>query len=482
MERRLCRVCRGPRSRYNPDSVCAGCARQIATTPRFPLWLWDSLPLRRAFAELDLGAALTIIRTAPGLSQLEFGTLVGWSQSAVGRVEAGQRDSLYDIRRLFQVVDAVGMPREALIPLLLGTPGPEQSEREETDDMDVNRRQFSGGLIGFTAATGLSRIPVPAKVDPVHVRYLRSSVEKLWAKDGIVGGGTLVRDGLYLYHRARRMLDEADYSEATGQQLMSVVGELAVCVGWLAYDADQQNVARELYSEARLLADQSGDHGLAIHALEKMSLQSTYLAHKKGLPGRAREAARLSARATELARHDPSPQLHALLASREALAHAAAGDSQGFMVAITRAWREVDREFTDDAPVWVRFMDSWEITALEGRGRSYLGDHSAAATLYRKSLKATLRPRSSAIYRAGLAAALAGSGDVNGAVAEATVVLTALDTGGVMSPRALARLHPVRQAAARDRQGEQFCAHYDQLGTLSVGDSEAHPRSARWRP
>ena len=119
MERRLCRVCRGLLSRYNPETVCASCARQIATTPRFPLWLWDSLPLRRAFAELDLGAALTIIRTAPGLSQLEFGILVGWSQSAVGRVEAGQRDSLYDIRRLLQVVDAVGMPREALIPLLL---------------------------------------------------------------------------------------------------------------------------------------------------------------------------------------------------------------------------------------------------------------------------------------------------------------------------------------------------------------------------
>jgi len=351
VEKRPCRICRKPLSRYNPDTVCAGCARQIATTPRFPLWLWDSLPLRRAFAELDLGVALTIIRTAPGLSQLQFGNLVGWSQSAVARVEAGQRDSLYDIRRLFEVVDAVGMPREALIPLLLGVSDTEQLEREETDDMGMNRRQFSGGLVGFTAATGPSGIPVPAKVDPVHVRYLRSSVEKLWTRDGIVGGGALARDGLYLYHRARRMLDEADYSEATGRQLMSVVGELAVCVGWLAYDADQQNVARELYSEARLLADQSGDDGLAIRVMEKMSLQSAYLAHKKGLPGRAREAVRLSARATELARHDPSPQLHALLATREAIAHAAVGDSQGFMVAITQAWREVDRGFADDAPV-----------------------------------------------------------------------------------------------------------------------------------
>jgi transcriptional regulator with XRE-family HTH domain len=467
MEKRTCRICRAPLSRYNSEPVCAGCARQIATTPLFPLWLWDSLPLRRAFAELDLGAALTIIRTGPGLSQLEFATMLGWSQSAVARAEAGQRDSLYDLRRLFEVVDAVGMPREALIPLMLGKSGEEQIQREETDDMSMNRRQFSGGLAGLAAAASLSEIPVPTKVDSAHVRYLHSSVEKLWTKDQSVGGGALARDGLYLYHRARRMLDDADYSETTGRQLMSAAGELAICVGWLAYDADNQSLSRELYSEARLLADQSGDDGLAIRAMEKMSLQSAYLAHK-GDTGNAREAVRLSARATELARHDPSPQLHGLLASREAVAHAATGDSQGFTVAITRAWREVDRGFADDAPVWLRFVNSSEIMAQEARGRSYLGDSVAAAALYRRSLEATLGARNSAIYRAGLAAALAASGDVTGAVAEGMVVLSALNTGGVMSPRTLARLHPVRQAAARDRIGEEFCAYYDQIGSLSV--------------
>ena len=467
VEKRTCRICRASLSRYNSESVCAGCVRQIATTPCFPLWLWDSLPLRRAFAELDLGAALTIIRTGPGLSQLEFATLLGWSQSAVARAEAGQRDSLYDIRRLFEVVDAVGMPREALIPLMLGRSGEEQIEREETGDMSMNRRQFGGGLAGLAAVTDPSQIPVPIKVDAAHVRYLHSSVEKLWTKDQSVGGGSLTRDGLYLYHRARRMLDEADYSEATGRQLMSATGELAVCVGWLAHDADDQNLARELYSEARLLADQSGDDGLAIRAMEKMALQSAYLAHK-GYPGGAREAVRLSERATELARHDPSPQLHALLASREAVSHAAVGDRQGFTVAIARAWREVDRGFADDGPVWLRFMNSSEITAREATGRSYLGDFVAAAALYRRSLDATLSPRNGAIYRAGLAAALAASGDVTSAVTEGMIVLPVLNTGGIMSPRTLAWLEPVRRAAARDRTGEEFCAHYDQIGSSPV--------------
>ena len=468
VEKRTCRICRGLLSQYNPEPVCAGCARQIATTPSFPLWLWDSLPLRRAFVDLDLGAALTIIRTASGLSQLEFATLLGWSQSAVARAEAGQRDSLYDLRRLFEVVDAVDMPRETLIPLLLGRSGEEQIEREEADDMGMNRRRFGGGLVSLTAATGMSQIQVPTKVDAAHVRYLHSSIEKLYTKDQSVGGGALARDGLRLYHRARRMLDEADYNEVTGRQLMSAAGELAVCVGWLAYDADDQSLARDLYSEARLLADQSGDGGLAMHAMQLMSLQSVYLARKGGFLGGARDAVRLSERATELARRDPSPQLHALLASREATAHAVAGDKSGFTVAIGRAWREVDRGFADDGPVWLRFVNSSEIATAEARGRLYLGDPAAAAALYRRSLDATLSPRNGAVYRAGLADALAASGDVTGAMAEGRVVLTALDAGGVMSPRTFVHLHSVRRAAAQDRRGEDFCAHYDQVESLSV--------------
>ncbi|MGH3549925.1 MAG: hypothetical protein ACRDQU_17815 [Pseudonocardiaceae bacterium] len=237
----------------------------------------------------------------------------------------------------------------------------------------MNRRQFGGGLASLgVVAAGLSQVQIPTKVDSAHIGYFNASVEKLYAKDQNVGGGALARDGLRLYYRARKMLDEADYSEAAGRQLMSAAGELAVCVGWLAYDASDQTLSRDLYSQARLMADQSGDHGLAIQAMEKMPLQSVNLSQKSGLRGSAREAVRLSERATELARHDPSPQLHALLAAREAIAHAADGDRQGFSVAITRARREVDRGFADGAPAWLRFVTRSEITGHEAKGRSYL--------------------------------------------------------------------------------------------------------------
>jgi hypothetical protein len=221
--------------------------------------------------------------------------MLGWSQSAVARAESGQRDSLYDLCRLFEVVDALDMPREALM--------------------------FGGGLVNLAVAAGLSQVQVPVKiVSAAHIRYFNASVEKLYTKDQSVGGGALARGGLRLYHRVRKMLDEADYGEAVGRQLMTVAGELAVCVGWLAYDASDHALSRALYSQARLLADQSGDHGLAIRAMKKMALHSVNLRRKSGFRVSAREAVRLSRRAPELARHDPSPQLHALLAAREAIA------------------------------------------------------------------------------------------------------------------------------------------------------------------
>ncbi len=248
---------------------------------------------------------------------------------------------------------------------------------------------------------------------------------------------------------------------------MSMAGELAVCVGWLNYDRDDYGRSRELYSEAFLLADQAGDAGLSIRAIEKMSLQSAKMAYRHSNRGFAREAIRLSARAGELARYDASPRLHALLAGREAIACAVAGDSHGFNAAIIRAKREVDRTgFVEDGAVWLRFATASEITIHEAKGRSYLGDLDTAAMLYRDSLKESeLSPRNRANYRAQLAATLALRGDATEAISEGLAVLPALE-GQVASPRTITELRPVRRAA-QDRRDDEFRDRYDALCATS---------------
>jgi DNA-binding XRE family transcriptional regulator len=127
---RICAACRRTRlSRYNRQQVCAPCARAARDTPEpgpvtppWPTWLWGSAPMREVLARCDLGAAVAMFRVAAELSQRELGDLAGWSQGTVSLVETGRRDTLYDIRELLRFADAVTMPREALLPVLLGRP------------------------------------------------------------------------------------------------------------------------------------------------------------------------------------------------------------------------------------------------------------------------------------------------------------------------------------------------------------------------
>jgi transcriptional regulator with XRE-family HTH domain len=224
---RKCRRCDAPLSRYNSDALCAGCAKESPGNTIAPSWWLDSEELRRALSSLDLGAALRIMRLASGLSQLEFAAILGWDQAEVSRAERGQRPTLYDIRRLFEVADAIDMPLAALIPVITGGDHDSPSrQQEEVPGMSMNRRELGGTLLGLAAAVGLSPVQIPAKVDPAHVRYFSAAVDQLYAQDQSIGGGALVRDGLRLYDRARRMLDESDYSEETARQLMVVAASL----------------------------------------------------------------------------------------------------------------------------------------------------------------------------------------------------------------------------------------------------------------
>jgi transcriptional regulator with XRE-family HTH domain len=427
-----------------------------------PRWQWDSAPLRQALADLNPGAALAIVRASAGLSQLELATLLGWDQSRVQRAEKGTRDTLYDIRTLLQVTDTLDMPRAALAPLVLGTP----NAIFEENDVDLTRRQFSEVLGGAALAglfgTGgeLGTVQVPAKVDKAHIHYLRATVDEFYVRDQVVGGAALARGALRQFYRAQRMLGESDYGERTGQELMTAAGELAVCVGWLAYDGGNHNLARHLYGEAMTLADEADDESLAVQVREKMALLAVQRARIEA-SGLARQALRLTGRAGEVARRVPEPRVHSLLASREAIACAVLGDDRGYRHAITRAWREVDRGSGPGDPVWLRFVSSSEIAVAEAKGQVYLGAPAAAVPLYEQSLAdASLSPRNRVNYRAQLAAALAAAGDKAAAVSEGLAVLPALETN-VASPRTLRELAPVR-SVAEETGDEEFCVRYDQ--------------------
>jgi hypothetical protein len=329
---------------------------------------------------------------------------------------------------------------------------------------DLHRREFGETLFELAVAAGLDKIKVPKKADAAHIRYFHATVDKLYRQDQQVGGATLVQSALRQYHRARRILEEADYDERIGVELMTTAGDLAVCAGWLCYDAGNQPFSRQLYSEALLLANEADDDALKIRAMEKMSMQAVFLTHN-GYNTFAREAVRLARHAASLTRGDPSPSLHALLSARQAISYATIGDKRGFNAAITKAWREMDREFNDTIPVWLQFVTRQEISIHEARGQGYLGDQSAAVRLFQESLEnPKLSPRNRANYRAQLATALIRTGDKTSALAQALAVLPDLE-GQVASTRTLRELRPIRIAAeeANETNTAEFCIRYDKI-------------------
>ncbi len=476
---RMCPACRkSVLSRYNKQPLCGPCTRAAKMAPRHedgyaaPAWLWDSGPWRDALARTDLPVALAVFRAASGLSQHELAEITGWSQGTLSFFESGQRRTLYDIQALLRFADAVDMPREALLPLVLGKakavlPDDWVADLALADVMvleeagvDVDRRTFGGVAAGAAAALAFPEIAVPSRVSASHVRYLRTCVDGLCSRDQTVGGAALLRQSLRQWHRARRMLDESDYSEPIGRDLLGVTANLAARAGWLAFDGANVPLARRMYSEALLLAGSGNDPILTAHVLDLSSMLSSYQARADGTRGLAREGLRLADQAADVARHEPVPRLQALIALRRANAASLLGDKHAFRSAITRARQEVDRGAGAGDPEWIRFVDEAEIVGHEARGYMNMGAPDTAVVLHRASLdEPSLSPRNRACARAQLAAALVANGDVSCAISESAAVLPML-SGGVTSIRTLNYLRPVRIAAEK-AAAEEFCARFD---------------------
>lgn len=475
---RLCPACKKTRlSRYNHDPLCAPCMRasQVAPPLAEPVtlaWLWDSMPMREALARVDLAAVVAVFRAAAGLSQHELADIIGWSQSSLSLFESGQRNTLYDIRELLRFTDSVDMPREALMPMVFGqaraalpgawlgdVPLADGDGLDETG-MDLDRRGFATMVTGAAAAVMLPNVPVPARVTASHVRYLKTCAENLSSRDQAIGGGALLKQAVRQWDRARRMLDESDYTEQVGCELLSVTGDLAVTAEWLALDAGNVRLARRMDAEALALAGGLGDSGVIAHVLELSSMLCSHLARSDGGKGLARQGLRLADQAANAAVHEPMPRLHALIALRRASAASLLGDEHAFRTSIGRARSELDRGMSSDDPPWIRFVDEFEIDAQEAVGHSNLGRYSTAIDLHRTSLAGPgVAVRNRVCTRAQLASALAAEGDASPALTEARAVLPVL-ADGVRSVRALNELRLVR-AVAHQVNDEEFCASFD---------------------
>jgi hypothetical protein len=293
-----------------------------------------------------------------------------------------------------------------------------------------------------------------------HVRYWQACTDVLYIRDRAIGGTALLPSALQQWQRVATAIQGANAGEPD-PQLLAAAGELALCTGWIALDAERLTLAQPLYEKARELAVSAGDVMLAVHVLTSQSMLHAEMA--KAGPSRepARQALRLAYQAADEGRYVPMPPLHVLIALRHASAASLLGDKAAFQSAIGQARRELNRGPRDgDPPQRLRFVGETEITETEATGYLNLGDAARSAMLYRQVFACELSPRDRASYGAGLAEALLRQGDPQEAVATATNVLPALE-GGLTSVRCLSRLRLIRRAVGNIAWAQEFRERFD---------------------
>jgi ATP/maltotriose-dependent transcriptional regulator MalT len=248
-----------------------------------------------------------------------------------------------------------------------------------------------------------------------------------------------------LFGKAKEMLDEGEYNERLGAELLRTGAGLGICGSFLAFDAGELALARRLCQEAALLADSTEDALLRAHVYVTMAVQSTSLARISGRRGPAREALRALGIAKQVAKHEPSPKLHALINMRAAPAAALLGDATAAQGAITQARRELDRKPFDEEPVAFGFVTPTEILGHEARVFADLGKPARAVDLYTGVLEDPVLPaRNRALYTGLTADSQLTVGDATGALERGHGTLDLLDQG-VNSRRTLNTLRPLTE-------------------------------------
>ena len=466
----VCPACRTGLVARRGDPLCGTCMKASREMTPAPVWLFDSPLLRQALATVNLPAVPAIVRAACGLLQRDLAVIVGWSPAALSYYERGARDGMFDIRAALQFADAVGMPRSALLPLVLGDPQAGQDPAAGTGPVRDLGGHAAAGPAGVVRAVSAS-----------HLRYWRACTDVLYDREHAIGGALLLTSARQQWQHIRPAARETGPDDS---QLPTVAAELALCVAQIAIDAGHPQLARHLHAQARALAGRAAGTMLTVHTLADESLLAAEQAQAGPSRQSARHALRLAFKAQEESRYLPVPRLHTLLALRHATAAALLGDHAAFGAAIRQARRELDRgQRDDDPPAWLRSVSGTQISATEADGYLTLGDPGRSAQLCQQLLAGDLSPRSRAACTAALASALLCQGAAEDAITVATQALPAIENG-IAPARSCTQLRAIRDAAgtlpaARDFRDRYDTIHHAPAASLTGDTGAGSPASPR---
>ncbi|TDD93364.1 helix-turn-helix domain-containing protein [Actinomadura rubrisoli] len=213
----------------------------------------------------------------------------------------------------------------------------------------------------------------PADAD--YVDSVRQTSQTLVRLDTEHGGDDVLPLALRAFRAVNHRLGNGAYKPAVERDLMAAAGEAAEVAAWLAYDADRQNVSRQVIHEALMLSRQAGDSDMELFELTHLAMQSVHL-------HRPAEAMRIT---TDLLDDGLPPRAAALTGIRHGRALAQLGRHDEALATLGRARAALlDGSGTRDA-VWTWWITDAEVLWHTGMARAELGEWKAAIPLLRES-------------------------------------------------------------------------------------------------
>jgi transcriptional regulator with XRE-family HTH domain len=379
---RRCGRCRAVLRRTNEGDLCAPCARAAAAaTPSLPADFYSKPEVVGALRNRNFGQFFRIARTDLGMTQEQFGLLVGLAQSRVCKIE-NRAARLRDIETIVHLASALGTPPELLG--FIADAGSLDGDDETQAVSWLQRRDFvavvTATALGVGAAplhNGVNRLILEAaEVEPAR-RIGLADVERIEATtsafrdwDNRWGGGlskaAIVGQLQWLVATNKSALA----SEAVQRRLLVATADLANLGAWIHYDLERHEEARRLWMIALDTSREAGSVDLVAAILRQLAHQALHLQR----PDEALRMVRLAYASAADPNQEASELALAETSAYEAWCHAAAGNRRPCQRAIGRAEEHFANSQDGTAPPWLTHFDESELYALRGHAYHVLAD------------------------------------------------------------------------------------------------------------
>ena len=239
-----------------------------------------------------------------------------------------------------------------------------------------DRRQASSSRANQFSTIQIS----PAEFgDSEYLESVRGHTQEIVKLDNQFGGADLVRLSTRLFRTVHNQLGVGAYDLKLERDLHSAAGELAEVVGWLAYDAEEHDLARRMNQESLYFTRLCGDKTTELLTLQNSSMHAAS-------QGRPREALQIVRSVLE-GDYRLSARLRTLFLTRKARALAQCGDESALQL-----FPEIRGLFldgaSDDDPAWAWWVDERELLWHEAMAHRDLGLTDQAVNQFEKSAAA----------------------------------------------------------------------------------------------